>query len=304
MDLQIVHAVQSLASTTLDYLMEAITRFGGQTIFLVAFSITYLLINKNSAIKLTFAFALSLFVNGLKIVVRRDRPHVADLTVNGPHVASDFSFPSGHSQNYSVVTTSFGFALFDATEKTWKRTLYVVLAVVMGALVGLSRIYWGMHYLTDVIAGLALGSICAMVIELIVQYMPTKLKNFGLERLLLVCIAVATVTLVALISAGRYSASLNKDLALFIGIAGGHILNERYVHYDPQNTRVNKWLVALIGTVICVGAYELVQLIPIDAVATPLSYFVTAVLTTTVVPAIIVAIDKRLGKRKRAAATQ
>ena len=298
MDLQIVHAVQSIATPTLDFFMRVFTAFGEQTFFLLLFAITYWCINKNSALKMTFAFLLSVCVNGLKSIVKRERPHVADPTVNGPHVSSDYSFPSGHSQNYAVTATSFGFALFEVAKKKWQRVVYVVVAVVMGLLMGLSRIYWGMHYLTDVAAGLALGTLCALVVEVVVKFMPAKLKQFGLTRLLLIGIGVAVTALVVLICVGIKSAGVYKDVALFIGVAGGHVVNERFVKYDPKTTRVNKWIVVAIGLVVCGGAYALLRLIPNNTVSLSLAFFAVTALATAFVPFVVKLIEKRFYTNK------
>lgn len=301
MDLQIVHAVQQLTSPVFDFIMLVFTQFGEQTLFILIFALTYWCVDKKSAIKLMFAFMLSLMVNGLKVIVKRDRPFMADSTVIGPSTpASDYSFPSGHSQNYSVVATSFGFTLFGCTKKTWKRVAYVVGAVVMGICMGISRIYFGMHYLTDVVAGLTLGALSALICELVSKHIPKKLKEFGLERILLIGIALATVALVVLICIGNNTTGLYKDITLFIGLSAGHIVNERFIRYDPKKLRISKWIVAPFGILICGGAYALLLLIPHDTVAISLAFFVVAVLITTFVPFMTVVAEKYFYKNDSA----
>ncbi|MEP7064451.1 MAG: phosphatase PAP2 family protein [Gemmatimonadota bacterium] len=109
---------------------------------------------------LLVAWALS-FIGGtildgvMKDVVRRPRPEFAAKFLQ----YSSWSFPSGHSMGSLI-----GFAMLAYTIiRVWKiRSLPVRLAIwiaalSMIALVGYSRIYLGVHYLSDVVAGYTLG---------------------------------------------------------------------------------------------------------------------------------------------------
>jgi len=91
--------------------------------------------------------------NGLKIVIGRERPDVVT------HAALTFtaSFPSGHAFLSAVTLLSIaGFVGLASRREDIKR-LCIVLAWVMIVLIGLSRIYLGVHWPTDVIGGWCLG---------------------------------------------------------------------------------------------------------------------------------------------------
>jgi undecaprenyl-diphosphatase len=81
---------------------------------------------------------------GLKEAFDRERPH-ADALVHVPHTPS---FPSGHA------TTSFACA---ATLARFVSTRVAVALYVLAALVAWSRVYVGVHYPLDVVAGAVLG---------------------------------------------------------------------------------------------------------------------------------------------------
>ncbi|MBT8202075.1 MAG: phosphatase PAP2 family protein, partial [Acidimicrobiia bacterium] len=85
--------------------------------------------------------------------VGRDRPAVAQLDVSPPTA----SFPSGHTA--AAVALYVGLALLMRwhAEKRWTKAVAYSAAVVIPSIVALSRIYRGMHFTTDVVAGLALG---------------------------------------------------------------------------------------------------------------------------------------------------
>lgn len=85
-----------------------------------------------------------------KLIVPRHRPFEHQL---GPH-SSSHSFPSGHT------TTSFACAtVLAAYVPRWRVPLFV-----LAALIGLSRLYNGMHYPTDVLAGAVLGVLIALLL--------------------------------------------------------------------------------------------------------------------------------------------
>jgi undecaprenyl-diphosphatase len=93
-------------------------------------------------------------VNGLlKIAFRRARPTFDEPIL----VLTDYGFPSGHTM---VATLLYGFiGLFLVTIiRPWRWRRRVVIAVIaLVALIGFSRIYLGVHYLSDILAAIAAG---------------------------------------------------------------------------------------------------------------------------------------------------
>jgi len=85
-------------------------------------------------------------------IVDRPRPQVSRL--EGSPVGS--SFPSGHVAA-AVVYGAMVIVLFWHSRARWARVLGVTAVVLIVAAVGYSRMYRGMHHLTDSLAGLALG---------------------------------------------------------------------------------------------------------------------------------------------------
>ena len=110
------------------------------------------------AIAVLFAAISSTAINTLiKVVVSRPRPG-ADL-VHVFQVLNSYSFPSGHVMFY---TTFFGFLLFlsfTLLKRSWARILVNTLLIAFIALVGISRMYLGEHWASDVLGGYILGSL-------------------------------------------------------------------------------------------------------------------------------------------------
>lgn len=97
-------------------------------------------------------------------IVGRPRPGVPAID----EVSVDTSFPSGHAAA-AAAYCAVAIVLFEHTRNLWIRGTTVTLAVAIPLIVGLARMYRGVHYLTDVIAGIALGVTCAVVVELIIR---------------------------------------------------------------------------------------------------------------------------------------
>lgn len=88
---------------------------------------------------------------GLKLFVARPRP------LQGLLVEKDFSFPSGHA---TIAMAFFGMLIYIATKQIQSdrgRQVFIFIAVTLILLIGLSRLYLGVHYLTDILAGYLIG---------------------------------------------------------------------------------------------------------------------------------------------------
>ncbi len=105
-----------------------------------------------AAIAIT-ASGSALLDEGLKVAFRRVRPESAAEFIH----SGSFSFPSGHAMSSLV---GYGFLLFLALRhiqsRSRRRALIAAAALLIGA-VGFSRMYLGVHFLTDVIAGYLAG---------------------------------------------------------------------------------------------------------------------------------------------------
>lgn len=95
---------------------------------------------------------LSVFLSANKIVAR-PRPAVSHLG----GTPSTFSFPSGHTAATFVLYGGIAMIVMVATTRQWPKIVMWVVSVVLTVCVGLSRVYRGEHYPTDVLAGLILG---------------------------------------------------------------------------------------------------------------------------------------------------
>ena len=89
---------------------------------------------------------------GAKVFYHRPRPTDAIVPVHG------FSFPSAHAFTGAVLYGLLAWLVWPHLRTGWARALTVAGAVSMALAVGASRVYLGVHYPTDVLAGWALGA--------------------------------------------------------------------------------------------------------------------------------------------------
>lgn len=134
-------------------MFKIITEFGDAIILITLNILAYIFFkDKKIGLLLTISLGSSCLLNLiLKNIVQRVRPMFPHL-VN----ASGYSFPSGHSM---VSMAFYGLLIYIVYKKVDSKIKYFIITclVILILLIGLSRIYLGVHYLTDVIAGFALS---------------------------------------------------------------------------------------------------------------------------------------------------
>jgi undecaprenyl-diphosphatase len=110
----------------------------------------------------------------LKLTFNRPRPDVFPWRTQHVGLAS---FPSGHAMTSIVVYGTLAFLIARLAPTRWLRRLVWIVAVLVIVLVGLSRLYLGVHYPSDVLAGFVIGGAWAITCGLgmeAVRYFRTR----------------------------------------------------------------------------------------------------------------------------------
>ena len=156
---------ESVRNPILDNIMIFITSLGNGGMIWIAATIALLIPKKTRKAGVVSAVALlgSLIINNniVKNIVQRPRPFVTftDLQIIIP-IPSEFSFPSGH--------TSSSFAAAAVFYRHLPKKLGIP-SVILAGLIGFSRLYVGVHYPTDVIAGVLMGILLSYLAEFLVN---------------------------------------------------------------------------------------------------------------------------------------
>ncbi len=165
-DQGITQMFYNIRTPELTLFMRIFTFLGGQ-IFLeitIITTIFFLLISRHIKDGLVFAFILlsGIFLNlYLKNFFQRERPDLSPLVLE-----NSYSFPSGHAMNAFIFYTCVSYFIFRRLRNTKLGIVLILLSSVLIVLIGVSRIYLGVHYPSDVVAGYFAG-LCWFVLIII-----------------------------------------------------------------------------------------------------------------------------------------
>lgn len=165
--------IQENLRGALDGLWLFITHLGDEGILWIILGIILLFWKKTRPIGFTMLISLLfdfLIINvTLKDLIARPRPFVVNEAITPliTDVSPYRSFPSGHSGG--------SFAAMFALYK-WVPKKIGIPAIVLAALVALSRLYVGVHYPTDILAGCVVGFMCSVWAYYLVRFVSKK-KN-------------------------------------------------------------------------------------------------------------------------------
>lgn len=163
---------ETFSCKPMDVIMKAITFLGEAGWLWIALGVAFLFFKKTRKMGATvlgaLIFSLLLCNITLKPIVARIRPYdinkAIELIISTP---SDFSFPSGHtSASFAAAVAIF------ACNKKWG-----IGAIVLAAVIAFTRLYLYVHFPTDVLAGLFLGTLCAVISYYLVKFVWQKIQD-------------------------------------------------------------------------------------------------------------------------------
>lgn len=168
-DTEILLALKRLHTPVLDQIMIGLTFLGEPKLLLVlSLALGALLLvrhHRSEALTIAFAGVGAVCLNTLlKLLFARARPQLWERVVD----VRFYSFPSGHSMISMVIYGLLGYFLMSRYPR-W-RWLIATLTVLLVAAIGFSRLYLGVHWPTDVIAGYTAGMVwliaCILSLEI------------------------------------------------------------------------------------------------------------------------------------------
>lgn len=157
-----LYLLEDVRMPVLNEFMLAITRLGEETAFLVIALVLFWCVDKYLGYyTLSVGFVGTVFNQFLKLLFRIPRPWVLDenftILEQAREGASGYSFPSGHTQ--SAVGT------FGSIAYTTKNRKLRIVAIVLAALVALSRMYIGVHTPLDVVVSIFIAVFLIVVLR-------------------------------------------------------------------------------------------------------------------------------------------
>jgi membrane-associated phospholipid phosphatase len=148
--IQIVLFFQGLG-TWLVVPMRLLSFLGNEEFFLLLAPALYWCINSRAGLRVGLLLMINASVNSIfKLIFFRPRPYWVDPAVKAYGAESSFGIPSGHAQNSAAVWGGLAVSF----QKKW---LWVT-AIILIIMIGLSRIYNGVHFPADILAGWLIGT--------------------------------------------------------------------------------------------------------------------------------------------------
>jgi undecaprenyl-diphosphatase len=286
----ILHALESIRSPFLDAFFGLVTQLGEQTVLIVVFCALYWCVNKRMAYVMGFVFFLSsLAVQGLKLAFRVPRPwvtHPGFEPVGGAlYEATGYAFPSGHTQNAAALLGSLGAQI--------KKRAVAYTLFGLAVLVGFSRLYLGVHYLSDVLAALA---VTFLLVWAAVKVITPEAQSAKRELIVSLCIVLAAAILVIIVSLrylGYFGAASDvsqlRDATRAAGgavaFAIGMFVERMYIRFSVKTKKL--WLQIpkfVIGLGVTLGLQEGLRVMGTGLFPDALRYFFMVLWITLVFP--------------------
>jgi len=238
----LIVTIQQIHGPTLDSLFRIITFVGDENFYLLFLPLLLWCVDFRMGARLAILFLLSSYLNiCLKDLFQQPRPF--DINPNvGLSPEEGYGLPSYHAQSALIVWGGLS---------VWahKRWLWIT-GIVLIILVGFSRIYLGVHFPTDILAGWMLGVVLLGIYLALAARLEKRLVNFNLWVQILVAL-VPPVALM-LIHPVKDVASATGTLA---GFGVGLALTHRYVSFDIRGTWWQRTLRFLVGSLIVFALY-------------------------------------------------
>lgn len=177
-DTSIIAVVQGWETSWLTAVLKIFTwigtGYGVTPIAMIMFTILYFgLRHRQQAWLLIATVAGSIILNSvLKHVFKRERPEIYRIADAG-----GFSFPSGHAMMAFALYGILAFIFWYHVKRTGNRILLVLFAAFMILMIGMSRIYLGVHYPSDIVGGYAASGFWMIITIVIYTYFVNKCEK-------------------------------------------------------------------------------------------------------------------------------
>ncbi len=240
--IDLIVVIQQIHGPALDSIFRAITFMGEEEFYLLLLPLLIWCVDFALGARLAILFLLSSYLNAdLKNLFQQPRPFDLDPSVRLSS-AEGYGLPSGHSQSAVVVWGSI--AVW--ARKTW----FWVVAIGLMALIGFSRIYLGVHFPTDVLAGWAIGAVLLYLYLAVPPGVEKRLAELSLGMQMLLALAVPVVLLLI-----HPVKDTTTALATLAGAGAGLALTHRYAPFSARGPWWQRALRFLIGSVVVFALY-------------------------------------------------
>ena len=275
---EIIRAIQSVASPALDIIFQAITMLGEDFFIIFVATFIYWCFNKEMGYWMCWCLSLgNMVVSTIKVIFMVDRPiGYEGIRTLREHTAPGYSFPSGHTHASANFFTSVARAV--------NRKRFWTMAIVIPALVGISRMYLGVHWPMDVAAGYVIGIGLPLVLWLVYRKLAHKKA---------IVFLISTLVFAPFLFIYPEDTSLWKSFGFALGVAVGAFIETKFINFEIDGIETKKKAIRYIGgiVVVMIVYFGMKLLLPAGPIYSLIRYFCIPVAATAAWPAIF----KKLG---------
>ncbi len=235
-------AVQASGSPLLQAFFEAVTFMGEEYFFLVFVPILYWSVDTAAGARVGFAFLISAYVNPiLKDFFMEPRPYQINPEVS-EHTVAGSGMPSGHAQS--------GIFVWGVLAAQVKRPWFWVFALILALLIGFSRVYLGVHFPHQVLAGWVVGAVLLVLFLILDPRVERLVGHLSLAPQLLVTLGVPL--LLALLYPHNDTVSATAVMA---GFGSGLVLCLRFIPFSAAGIWWQRIARSIAGIVVLLVLY-------------------------------------------------
>jgi membrane-associated phospholipid phosphatase len=235
--IDVIKMAQTIETPAVTALMKILTVAGSELVFIPVLLFTAWCVSEKKGLRLGILLLLSAWLNeSLKYLFRQPRPYELDPSV-GRVLEISYGFPSGHAQLSLVFLILL--AVW-AGKKLAPPGRYAIraAAVFIILLIGFTRLYLGVHFPTDILAGWLLGGISLLIYGVFRRRIEAALFAGG-SRITMISCAVITLLMNALLQGDI------RPGALFLGFCIGYCLMRIHFPFSARaGTGGKSWLAA------------------------------------------------------------
>lgn len=240
--ISVIIAIQQTHGPLLDSFFRAITFLGDEQFYLILVPATVWCLDFRFGVRLAALFLMASYANAvLKDLIQHPRPFVLEPTVKLAE-ADGFGLPSGHAQSAIIV--------WGALASRWKKTWLLALAVTLTVLIGFSRVYLGVHFPTDVLAGWAIGGVLLAVYLAVQPEVERWVSKLDLWWQIVLALGIPVVLVLL-----HPTKDTVTTLAPLAGAGLGFALANRYIRFDAGGHWWQRLARLAIGITVVLALY-------------------------------------------------
>jgi membrane-associated phospholipid phosphatase len=237
-----------------EYFFRIITEFGGTYVYYAILFTVFWAISKNAARSLFIVYVSSNFVNWYaKTLIANERPPESEWILIG---ASHLSTPSGHAMSSTVF---WGFSAMKV-----KRWLMWIITISIIILIGLSRMYLGVHWFGDILTGWLFGIIILLLVWIFEEPLRSYISKYNIITIYLGLALFGFVVMIFTEIFLTQEYNFGTPGGQMIGLGIGFALEHKYVNFGiaPESkSKLRIFLRVLIGLIIILVVFLILDLI-------------------------------------------